>query len=118
MDFRAQYLQAMRERAPALFKRLSKDGELENQAAAMSEEAELMSRELTKDAPKDKNGLPLRIAGKPRRSSPEALGIVSKQLGSPYISGCSRHWIKSKNPAAPAVKREAERMGAARDGAD
>jgi hypothetical protein len=70
MDFRAQYLQAMRERAPALFKRLSKDGELENQAAAMSEEAELMSRELTKDAPKDKNGLPLRIAGKPRRSAP------------------------------------------------
>jgi bifunctional non-homologous end joining protein LigD len=35
-------------------------------------------------------------------------GIVSKRLGSPYISGRSRHWIKSKNPAAPAVKREAE----------
>jgi len=34
--------------------------------------------------------------------------IVSKRLGSPYISGRSRHWIKSKNPAAPAVKREAE----------
>jgi bifunctional non-homologous end joining protein LigD len=35
-------------------------------------------------------------------------GIVSKRLGSPYVSGRSRHWIKSKNPAAPAVKREAE----------
>jgi ATP-dependent DNA ligase len=34
--------------------------------------------------------------------------IVSKRLGSPYVSGRSRHWIKSKNPAAPAVKREAE----------
>jgi hypothetical protein len=27
---------------------------------------------------------------------------------SPYSSGRSRHWIKSKNPNAPAVKREAE----------
>jgi bifunctional non-homologous end joining protein LigD len=35
-------------------------------------------------------------------------GIVSKRLGSPYVSERSRHWIKSKNPAAPAVKREAE----------
>jgi len=35
-------------------------------------------------------------------------GIVSKRLGSRYVSGRSRDWIKSKNPAAPAVKREAE----------
>ena len=35
-------------------------------------------------------------------------GIVSKRLGSPYASGRSRHWVKSKNPAAPAVKREEE----------
>ena len=35
-------------------------------------------------------------------------GIVSKRLGSPYLSGRSRYWIKSKNPATPAVKREAE----------
>jgi hypothetical protein len=35
-------------------------------------------------------------------------GIVSKRLGSPYVSGRSRHWIKSKNPTAPAVKRETE----------
>jgi ATP-dependent DNA ligase len=33
---------------------------------------------------------------------------VSKRLGSPYRSGRSRDWIKSKNPAAPAVKCEAE----------
>jgi ATP-dependent DNA ligase len=33
---------------------------------------------------------------------------VSKRLGSPYVSGRMRHWLKFKNPAAPAVKREAE----------
>jgi ATP-dependent DNA ligase len=35
-------------------------------------------------------------------------GIVSKRLGSPYRSGRSRYWVKSKNPQHPAVKREAE----------
>jgi len=35
-------------------------------------------------------------------------GIVSKRLGSSYRSGRSRHWVKSKNPQHPAVKREAE----------
>jgi bifunctional non-homologous end joining protein LigD len=35
-------------------------------------------------------------------------GIVSKRRDSFYSSGRSPHWIKSKNPAAPAVKREAE----------
>jgi len=35
-------------------------------------------------------------------------GIVSKRLGSPYHSGRSPHWIKVKNPAAPALRREAE----------
>jgi bifunctional non-homologous end joining protein LigD len=35
-------------------------------------------------------------------------GIVSKRLGSPYRSGRSRHWVKMKNPACAAVKREAE----------
>ena len=34
-------------------------------------------------------------------------GIVSKRLGSPYCSGRSDHWIKIKNPSAPAAKREA-----------
>ena len=35
-------------------------------------------------------------------------GIVSKRRDSPYSSGRSRHWVKSKNPNAPAVKCEAE----------
>ena len=35
-------------------------------------------------------------------------GIVSKRLGSPYRSGRSPHWVKIKNAAAPAVRREAE----------
>ncbi|MGB5184435.1 MAG: hypothetical protein WBO12_19915 [Xanthobacteraceae bacterium] len=35
-------------------------------------------------------------------------GIVSKRLGSPYRSGRSPHWVKVKNPRAPAVTREAE----------
>ena len=34
--------------------------------------------------------------------------IVSKRKDSRYRSGRSPHWIKSKNPNAPAVKREAE----------
>jgi len=39
-------------------------------------------------------------------------GIVSKRLGSRYRSGRSPDWLKFKNPEAPAVKREAERIGA------
>jgi len=35
-------------------------------------------------------------------------GIVSKRLGSSYRAGRVNYWIKVKNPAAPAVKREAE----------
>ena len=35
-------------------------------------------------------------------------GIVSKRLGSTYRSGRVDHWLKVKNPAAPAVKPEAE----------
>jgi ATP-dependent DNA ligase len=35
-------------------------------------------------------------------------GIVSKHKDSRYHSSRSRHWIKSKNPLSPAVKREAE----------
>ena len=36
-------------------------------------------------------------------------GIVSKRLGSPYRSGRTEHWVKVKNPKAPAVRREAEK---------
>jgi bifunctional non-homologous end joining protein LigD len=35
-------------------------------------------------------------------------GIVSKRLGPRYRSGRSPDWLKMKNPAAPAVKREVE----------
>jgi bifunctional non-homologous end joining protein LigD len=35
-------------------------------------------------------------------------GIVSKRLGSTYRSGRTSDWLKFKNAAAPAVKREAE----------
>ena len=35
-------------------------------------------------------------------------GIVSKRLGSAYRSGRTDCWVKVKNPAAPAVRREAE----------
>ena len=35
-------------------------------------------------------------------------GIVSKRLGSHYRSGRVEHWLKIKNPAAPAVKRETQ----------
>ena len=35
-------------------------------------------------------------------------GIVSKRLGSRYRSGRSPDWLKFKNPACAAVKREAE----------
>jgi len=35
-------------------------------------------------------------------------GIVSKRLGSPYRSGRTDHWVKVKNPEAPAVAREAD----------
>lgn len=32
--------------------------------------------------------------------------VVSKRLGSRYVSGRRRDWLKIKNPNAPAVKRE------------
>ena len=35
-------------------------------------------------------------------------GIVSKGKASPYCSGRSPDWMKSKNPACEAVRREAE----------
>jgi ATP-dependent DNA ligase len=41
-------------------------------------------------------------------SSNTCEGIVSKRLGSLYRSGRSKDWFKVKNPAAPAVRREAE----------
>ena len=45
-------------------------------------------------------------------------GIVSKLIGSRYVSGRTDDWIKGRNPAAPAVKREARKTGARNDGDD
>jgi bifunctional non-homologous end joining protein LigD len=42
----------------------------------------------------------------PARSAARAL--LSKRIGSPYHAGRAGCWIKVKNPAAPAVTREAE----------
>jgi bifunctional non-homologous end joining protein LigD len=35
-------------------------------------------------------------------------GIVSKRMDAPYSSGPSKTWLKSKNPASAAVRRERE----------
>jgi ATP-dependent DNA ligase len=35
-------------------------------------------------------------------------GIVSKRVDSRYHSGPSKTWLKSKNPASEAVRRERE----------
>jgi bifunctional non-homologous end joining protein LigD len=35
-------------------------------------------------------------------------GVVSKRCGSRYVAGRTEHWLKVKNPGAPAVRREAE----------
>jgi hypothetical protein len=56
MDFRAQYLQAMRDQAPDLFKQLTKSGQLIEQASLKARQAGKMFRNLTRDAPRDKAG--------------------------------------------------------------
>ena len=37
-------------------------------------------------------------------------GIVSRRVDAPYRSGPSKTWLKSKNPASEAVRREREEM--------
>jgi hypothetical protein len=46
-----------------------------------------------------------RAAGAVRTGTSSAYA-ASKRLGSPYRSGRSPHWVKIKNPNAPAVKRD------------
>jgi bifunctional non-homologous end joining protein LigD len=41
-------------------------------------------------------------------------GIVSKRADAPYRSGPSMAWLKSKNPASEAVRREREEVAIAR----
>ena len=38
-------------------------------------------------------------------------GIVSKRLGSRYVSGSTRDWLKFKNPEAPSLARGRGRLG-------
>jgi bifunctional non-homologous end joining protein LigD len=45
-------------------------------------------------------------------------GIVSKRLGSRYVSGRTDNWIKVKNPTAPAVRGKQRKTGARTDGDD
>jgi hypothetical protein len=52
--------------------------------------------------PRRQRGHAMRTA----RRSPSP--TVSARLGSTYRSGRSKHWVKVKTPAAPAVLREAE----------
>jgi hypothetical protein len=62
-------------------------------------------------APKAKQFLPLLPLRRILFAHASKLGCegnVSKRLGSPYRSGRSPHWVKVKNPKAPAVTREAE----------
>ena len=40
---------------------------------------------------------------------------MSKRLGSPYRAGRSAHWLKIKNPDAPAARRLEKKIGIARD---
>jgi len=41
----------------------------------------------------------------------DGAGGYRERLGSKYRSGRSPDWLKFKNPAAPAVRREVERIG-------
>lgn len=58
MEFRSQYLRAMREQAPKMFNRLNREGKLEAFVNEKAIEASRMFEELTKDAPREKGGYP------------------------------------------------------------
>jgi hypothetical protein len=51
-------------------------------------------------------------------STPGRLGLEGSARSPPIVSGRSPGWLKMKNAAAPAVKREAEGIGANRNGDD
>lgn len=58
MEFRFQFLTAMREQNPKLFRRLSRSGELDRFVEMKSGEAAKLFQELTKHAPKEPGGYP------------------------------------------------------------
>jgi ATP-dependent DNA ligase len=57
---------------------------------------------------RDLRRLPIEVCKAQQACKLGCEGIVSKRLGSTYSSGRSMQWVKVKNPAAPAVRREAE----------
>jgi hypothetical protein len=59
MEFKGPYLQAMRVQAPKMFNRLRRTGAMDAHLAMKSAEAHRMFEELTADAPKQANGLPM-----------------------------------------------------------
>jgi hypothetical protein len=58
MEFRLQYLQAMRQQAPAMFNRLNREGKLDQFVAEKAKQATELFQELTRDAPKEQGGYP------------------------------------------------------------
>jgi hypothetical protein len=59
MEFKSQYLQAMRDRAPQMFKELTKSGELLAFAEQKTKEAHRLFRELLRqNRPEGKDGKP------------------------------------------------------------
>ena len=58
MEFRAAYLEAMRNQAPRMFNSLVRSGAMDAHLKAKTAEAYKMFADLTKDAPKDASGHP------------------------------------------------------------
>ena len=69
MEFKAPYLQAMREQAPRLFNELRKTGALNQHLSRKSAEAHRLFKDLTAGVPKLPSGLP----EQPHRSRAEQL---------------------------------------------
>lgn len=59
VEFKGPYLRAMREQAPKMFNRLRRTGAMEVHLQQKSEEAHRLFAELTANAPKLQNGLPM-----------------------------------------------------------
>ena len=58
MEFRLPYMQAMRQQAPKMFNRLSREGKLQAFVDEKAKQASDLFQELTEDAPKEKGGYP------------------------------------------------------------
>ena len=58
MEFKASYMQAMRQQAPKMFNRLSREGTLQAYVDEKAAEASRLFHELTANAPKEQGGYP------------------------------------------------------------